>query len=60
MIDGPSSQSVRAALASRGVSVPDDEVEELAAAQAALLEWIAIVEELADGEPVNAGPLPPD
>lgn len=52
-------QLIRETLEQRGVAVPDDELEELAAAHPALLEWIAVVEELAAGEPAFRGAVPP-
>jgi hypothetical protein len=41
-------------LAELGVSVPQDQVEELAAAYPALLAWMRIARELAD-EPMTPG-----
>ncbi len=45
-------------LAQRGVALPDDELEELAAAHAALLDWIVMVEQLAGGEALSGGAMP--
>ena len=58
MADQPSTDAVRGSLAERGLTTPEDELAELAAAHPALLEWIAVVEELAAGEGAFRG-VPP-
>lgn len=50
MADQLATEAIRRSLAERGVTVPEDEVAELAAAHSALREWITLVEELAAGE----------
>ena len=52
-------QLIRLALSQNGVAVSDDELEELATAHPALMDWIAIVEELADGAPASPSAVPP-
>ena len=52
-------QLIRLTLSHKGVTVSDDELEELASAHPALMDWIAIVEELADGAPASPSAVPP-
>lgn len=58
MADQLITKAIRRSLAERGVTVPEDEVAELAAAHSALLEWIFVIEELAASEAAFEG-LPP-
>ena len=58
MADSPA-QLIRLTLSKVGVTVTDDELEELAAAHPALMEWMAIVEDLADGAPASPSAVTP-
>jgi hypothetical protein len=50
--------AIERTLAERGVALRPDEIEELALAHPALLGWVRVAEELAEGEPAFVAPLP--
>jgi hypothetical protein len=54
----PTVDAIERALAELGVSLPADELEELAGALPALRAWIGVAEGLAGDEPAFVGPLP--
>ena len=58
MSEAKGPRQLREVLLERGVTVSADELEELRSMYPALLDWIAVVEDLGSGAPASPSALP--